>query len=206
VISPLTKTRFQRSLSNRLLGALFPDDVSAAILRRLSKFLPDDARLVACSIFQEARLFASSLPICVAQKLLRTWAHGWTTSYHMHENELCCCLFGCDQNDTLQHYLFCPRLWASVDSIVGLAGSSDLLFRLALRTPCVFSACRLYVACSAYHASKGSKFSHFSAWRAAGDLAAIEKCLSQIANTCFVKFCSVPGLGPQKCWHFPFHR
>jgi len=119
------------------------------------------------SLLSVRRKRGFSLPSCLfvlRSNRFENEPNSWTTSFRMHDSELFSCLFG---NDTLLHYLFCPRLWAPVDRFVGLAGSSDLLSRLVLRSPCVFSACRFYGACSAYHTSKASTFSHFSSWRAA---------------------------------------
>jgi len=108
------------------------------------------------------------------------------------------------KNDTLQHYLFCLVLWSVVDCALGSSAPVCLLSRLALSSPSILSVCRLYVVCSCYHSVSASHFSRFRALCVAGDAIAIEKSLSQIAAAHFVKFSSLPWLGPQRNWPSPF--
>jgi len=170
---PLKRFKLKRALSDFLLVALFPDDIQGTILRRLIKYFPSVVPLVSVEGFDVAKRFSASLPCCVAQQLLRTWANGWTTIFLMHENELCTCLFGCAENDTLQHCLFCIVLCSVVDCALGSSAPVCLLSRLALSSPSILSACRLYVVCSCYHTVKASHCSRFRALCVAGDVSAI---------------------------------
>eukprot|EP00959_Pyramimonas_sp_CCMP1952_P042781 894984-Pyramimonas_sp.AAC.1 len=46
---------------------------------------------------------------------LRTWGHGWLTSYRIiHPRGKLRCRFGCPGPDRLQHYLRCPKLYLAV--------------------------------------------------------------------------------------------
>ena len=60
------------------------------------------------------------LPKKILYMVIKTWANSWCTTTRLHENTLWPCIFGCcDEEDSLAHYLRCPRLWSSISSAVG---------------------------------------------------------------------------------------
>ena len=56
------------------------------------------------------------LGVRTASALIKTWANAWTTSARMHESNKLPCIFGCDAEDFLTHYLCCDPLWTAVIS------------------------------------------------------------------------------------------
>ena len=84
----------------------------------------------------------------------KTVTNAWTTSYRMHESVKFSCVFGCNAEDKLEHYLKCHTLWSILDEAFG----GNL-------TPCPFSrvnfdkpSCKQYIliesAFEIYHALK----------------------------------------------------
>ena len=73
-------------------------------------------RLVGESSLLELKRLLLPLPHSTPMGLLRTQSNGWFTSKRMHEPEALSCMFGCDANDDLCHYLKCEALWTCVYS------------------------------------------------------------------------------------------
>jgi len=98
-------------------------------------------------VFDESKVF---LRVC----WLKAIAGAWCTTHRMHEDERWPCIFGCDAQDTLCHYLECPVLWHFATSILG---SEDAIFvadRLCLREPSVQKLRRLAMTHMIYHSCK----------------------------------------------------
>ena len=73
----------------------------------------------------------------------------------MHEPEALPCIFGCDADDDLRHYLKCEALWACVYSCFNC--NTSILAQTIPERACVHNVnianiSRLYTAYSSYHA------------------------------------------------------
>ena len=64
----------------------------------------------------EFKTIFSSLPFSTPMAILRTWSNGWFTTTRMHESVVLPCIFGCDANNSLHHYLRCEVLWTLIYS------------------------------------------------------------------------------------------
>ena len=112
-------------------------------------------RLVAESSLLELKRFLLPLPHSTPMCLLRTWSNGWFTSRRMHESEALPCIFGCDADDDLRHYLKCEALWTCVYSCFNC--NTSILAQTIPERACVHNVnianiSRLYTAYSSYHA------------------------------------------------------
>ena len=58
----------------------------------------------------------NKLGIRTATALIKTWSNTWATSSRMHEDRRMSCIFGCQADDALEHYLVCDPLWTAVIS------------------------------------------------------------------------------------------
>ena len=146
-----------------------------------------------------------SLPVSVAQQLLRTWANGLTTSYRMHETQLHTCFFVCvDQLDRQQHYLSCPTLWGVINSVVGGESPACFLSHLCLMNCSVLSAARLVIATLSYHSLKHSQLDFILSLSNQGDLDGIVRLLKSVVSALLLKFASTSGVGPSDRWHRRF--
>ena len=102
----------------------------------------------------ELKPLLSSLPLSTPMALIRTWSNGWFTSIRMHESMALPCIFGCDADDTLDHYLKCDILWTL---IYCCNNCKSTIFRQTIENKaCVRGLCRanlarLYTAFSTYH-------------------------------------------------------
>ena len=121
----------------------------------------------------ELRLMACACRPSLAFAVFRTLGNAWTTSHRMHSHLAsdCKCIAGCDAEDSLRHYLHCPRLWAAAHLATAafLAapttlshGSPDpvsreaILERLGLIGLSKFTFVRLAVLCRIYHMRVGA--------------------------------------------------
>ena len=102
----------------------------------------------------ELKPLLSSLPVSTPMTLIRTWSNGWFTSIRMHESIALPCIFGCDAEDNLHHYLKCDILWTL---IYCCNNCKSTIFRQTIENKaCVRGLCRanlarLYTAFSTYH-------------------------------------------------------
>ena len=94
-----------------------------------------------------------------ATAVVKTWANAWTTTSRMHESKILTCIFGCEAQDCLDHYLCCDPLWTAV--ISASHKRSELLWtspivKLGLVSPSIewLQMCALAFAC--YHSIKMS--------------------------------------------------
>ena len=103
--------------------------------------------------FTQAR---DRLPSKILYKVIKTWVNSWCTTSRLHENTQWPCIFGyCDEDDSLSHYLRCPRLWSSIGSVV----NSELVFldpveKMGLVHPTSRKLKLIAVASRVYHALK----------------------------------------------------
>ena len=100
--------------------------------------------------------FEALLSVGVADrtKVIKTWLHGWATSYRIKGEYLFNCLLGCeDATDSLSHYLQCPRIFGAF-SFLWPETSSDPLVRCGLCNPSKRSLAQVACMFSAYHSIK----------------------------------------------------
>ena len=127
--------------------------------RKVEDLIPDDCGHWDWTPEREGALAVTMKKsgIRVAMALIKTWANAWTTSDRMHEDNLLPCIFGCEGDDALAHYLCCDPLWTAVISCS--YKRTELLMqpplvRLCLETPSVEGARLITIAFSCYHALK----------------------------------------------------
>jgi len=103
--------------------------------------------------FTQAR---DRLPSKILYTVIKTWVNSWCTTSRLHENTQWPCIFGCcDEDDSLSHYLRCPRLWSSIGAVV----KSELVFldpveKMGLVHPTSRKLKLIAVASRVYHALK----------------------------------------------------
>ena len=86
---------------------------------------------------------------------MKSWLNGWATSHRMHEDPMLDCILGCSHvPDSLNHYVFCPHLFAFQRYLFGDI-SDDPLIRFGIKSPGIFSFKVISCLFSAYHALKG---------------------------------------------------
>ena len=91
----------------------------------------------------------------VGLKVIKTWLNGWATSHRMHEDPMLDCILGCkNAPDSMNHYVFCPHLFAFQRFLFGNI-SEDPLIRFGMKSPNSDSFKVLSCLFSAYHALKG---------------------------------------------------
>ena len=117
-----TKKGGLQSRVAKLLKALIPNDFPGLFRRRLRDLELDEAAIQHFvsqplgTLSLEFKDIFSSLPLSAPMAILRTWSNGWFTTTRMHESEVFPCIFGCDANDSLHHYLRCEVLWTLIYS------------------------------------------------------------------------------------------
>ena len=89
--------------------------------------------------------------------VIKTWTNGWTTTDRMNEDVSLDCIFGCDGDDTLCHYLRCDILWTLIYAARGcelqnLSASPES--RACFVDLSCWSVVNCWVAFQAYHAIK----------------------------------------------------
>ena len=105
----------------------------------------------------------------VALKVVKTWLNGWATSDRMHEDPKLKCLLGCpDADDSQNHYVLCPHLFAFLKFLFdGI--SDDPLIRFGMKHPNAYMLKIISCSFSAYHLLKakvrnGSIHMHEGSW------------------------------------------
>ena len=96
----------------------------------------------------------SSLPLSAPMSILRTWSNGWFTTTQMHESKVFSCIFGCDANDSLHHYLRCEVLWTLIYSCTKckyFVFSQSLDEKTCICDVSLSKCIRLFEAFSTYH-------------------------------------------------------
>lgn len=123
----------QTALYNKIVEVLFHDSIPNLLSRRMPVLSAGEV-LPQGFDFETLRSCICKLPPYIVFVLIRTWANGWTTSYRMHEPQLLPCVFGCpQQNDSLQHYLCCERLWRALKT--ALRKTSSTVPPILVRAP-----------------------------------------------------------------------
>jgi len=97
------------------------------------------------------------LGVRTATAVIKTWTNTWTTSSRMHEIDRMSCIFGCEAEDCLDHYLCCDPLWTAVISNsfrrVELLWSRPLT-KIGLVDPSIEWLQMLAIAFACYHSMK----------------------------------------------------
>ncbi len=86
--------------------------------------------------------------------VVKTWLNGWATSYRIKGEHMHQCFLGCSGgNDSLCHYLQCPRIYAACCLLIS-GTPSDPLERCGLVNPTRNSFLLVASIFSAYHSLK----------------------------------------------------
>ncbi|CAK0878916.1 unnamed protein product, partial [Prorocentrum cordatum] len=159
---PNRKPKRQATAAISLRGSLYPEDLVATIHRRLRRWG------VVCSLpelrerWPPLRDKLTEVRPAWMWSWIRTAVNGWTTSRRMSAViDARPCLFGCDEEDALEHYIVCPILRAmtagdaGADSLghgVELLGFGDAQFHARRPiTDCIYS---VGLMCQCYHIQK----------------------------------------------------
>ena len=141
-------------------GSIFPEvrytQLKQLCIERCVKlFMPFDIFAGVGANFDEAFEVLDRAGGPVGTKVVKTWLNGWATSHRMHEDHALDCLFGCkDAADSMNHYVFCPHLFA-FQKFLFQGISDDPLVRFGIKSPEIFSLKVCSCLFSAYHALKG---------------------------------------------------
>ena len=127
--------------------------------------------------------------------VVKTWANAWATSHRMHETIVLPCLFRCAQTDSLQHYIFCPILFALLRALHPDVSEMPLE-RIGLQSSSAINLQRVSALFAAYHACK--RAIKDPGGRLALDAQALPLNLCKSMHACFLKHyiveCQSPGL------------
>ena len=85
---------------------------------------------------------------------LKSIIGGWCTSVRMHEPHKLECIYGCNAEDSMIHYLECPALWFIVNQHIMDEASICIPQRLCLQQPSCRKLQRLALCYGVYHACK----------------------------------------------------
>ena len=141
----------------RTLSALVPSEWQLLLSRRASKLeiVAPLSGFPSPAFLKSLLHIFKSLPAYAPMAVLRTWTNGWFTTHRMHENIRLSCILGCEEPDSLKHYLQCNTFW----SILGSAGHRASLdidvwpsVRCCLCNPSRISVSNCMIAFLAYHA------------------------------------------------------
>ena len=72
----------------------------------------------------------------------------------MHEPHKLGCIFGCNDDDILSHYLICPVLWSFANQFIKGEDSVFVSERMCFQNPSIDKLQRLAMAHAIYHACK----------------------------------------------------
>ena len=118
-----------------------------------------DSRIVLAECIQVLQ----HLSVSDRAKVVKTWLHGWVTTYRIKQGFLHNCLLGCaGEPDSLPHYLLCPRIFAAIRFVFPEA-DADPLVRCGLCRPTKQNLQMCACVFSAYHALKNQVQSEFDA-------------------------------------------
>ena len=143
-----------------LLKSHIPNEFPLIFSRRLRILALDQAssplldRPIRGTFLLELKRSLNSLPNSTSMCLLCTWNNGWFTSSRMHDSKVLPCIFGCDADDSLCHYLKCEPLWTLVYSCFKCNIrylSQPIHERACVNNLHSCNNARLYTAYSAYH-------------------------------------------------------
>jgi hypothetical protein len=123
------------------------------------------------------------MPCKIKHTVLKAWANSWCTTTRLHESFIWPCIFGCDEKDTLSHYLRCPRLWSSISSVT----KTELVFvdplvKTGLVNPSARMLKHLAIASRVYHTLKFDFHCDVTAAIDCGDFCEIHALLVELVE------------------------
>ena len=98
-----------------------------------------------------------STPSHIALSMVKTITNAWTTSSRCHDADRQPCLFGCNADDSLAHYLQCAPLLMAISIAVGDALPIPTPDHFSLLTPPLDSRkhiLRVFISFHSYHVSR----------------------------------------------------
>ena len=151
--NPSDRVKIQKALYNQLASHRFGYSLDDTIMKRLiNLFHPFTLDFKNSILLERCWCILRENRVSDVIKVLKCWCNGWATSRRYHEDKLLPCLFGCIScQDTLEHYLQCPHLYALWSFLAG-STSPDPLKRWGLIQP---EICQFKCICcvfSGYHA------------------------------------------------------
>jgi len=176
----------QKSAYSVICKEVFPDEPHTqldilCVNRCENLFAPFDIFAEDGANFGDAFSLLETVGGHIGLKVMKSWLNGWATSHRMHEDPMLVCILGCSHApDSLNHYVFCPHLFAFqrylFDDI-----SEDPLIRFGIKSPGIFSFKVISCLFSAYHALKseiraGKINMHANSW--------LKHAWSVFANAC----------------------
>ena len=120
--------------------------------------------------------------------VVKTWLNAWTTTARFHHRVVLPCLLGCtNAQDTLAHYIICPRLWRAVRSATRGPMLHDPFQRIGVLHAEEGLLKDLAVAYSVYHYLRHTPDLSERAWRSSDyrELAASVRAQAGIAARAF---------------------
>ncbi|CAK0854640.1 unnamed protein product [Prorocentrum cordatum] len=160
--TPARKPKRQAAAAAALRGTLYPEDLVAIIHRRLRRWGIDCPLPVLRGRWPPLRCKLTEVRPAWMWSWLRTAVNGWTTSRRMSAViDARQCIFGCDGEDALEHYVLCPTLRAmaagdggadAIGSGLELLGLGDELYHTKRsHVDCIFT---IGLMCQCYHIQK----------------------------------------------------
>ncbi|CAK0871782.1 unnamed protein product, partial [Prorocentrum cordatum] len=160
--TPARKPKRQAAAAAALRGMLYPEDLVAIIHRRLRRWGIDCPLPVLRERWPPLRCKLTEVRPAWMWSWLRTAVNGWTTSRRMSAViDARQCIFGCDGEDALEHYVLCPTLRAmaagdggadAIGSGLELLGLGDELYHTKRsHVDCIFT---IGLMCQCYHIQK----------------------------------------------------
>jgi len=150
----------QKSAYSVIFDEVFPDEPHTQLdtlcsTRCANLFAPYDIYAEDGADIDAAFSLLNNVAGHIGLKVVKSWLNGWATSHRMHEDPMLNCILGCnDAPDSLNHYVFCPHLFAFQRYLFD-GVSDDPLIRFGIKSPGIFSFKVISCLFSAYHALKG---------------------------------------------------
>ncbi|CAK0844501.1 unnamed protein product, partial [Prorocentrum cordatum] len=160
--TPTRKPKRQATAAASLRGSLYPEDLVATIHRRLRRWGVECPLPELRERWPPLRGKLTEVRPAWMWSWIRTAVNGWTTSRRMSAViDARPCLFGCDAEDALEHYVVCPILRAMTAGDAGadslgngaeLLGFGDEQYHAKRPiTDCIYS---VDLMCQCYHIQK----------------------------------------------------
>ena len=145
----------QKQYYEQVLPALYPRDLCGLFERRLSTLFPQMELEIKFTdwqrIFKQLKRCSTHISMCVA----KTYVNAWATTHRYHEQHRLTCILGCKgADDTLAHYIDCPRLWRVIAKHSHEYSRGSVLEKLGLRNAHPERFKNISVAFTVYHALK----------------------------------------------------
>jgi hypothetical protein len=163
----------QKFAATAIAPVVLRDGSKELVQRRLRTLLADDALVLRDDAWEAACGCAMALSPYSACCVWKTWTNAWTTSHRMHENPASC-VFGCDEDDTMSHYLDCRFLRSLAADITFAALDPSRSNLLGLVSPSLESAAVLAMLFRIYHVVKCGHYAEVARAAACGRYARVK--------------------------------